>query len=85
MPDKSPSSFSVLEPSHKYVEQGLLVAKTLLNTSQNQMTISVLNVTDKNIKLRESTSLGTAQSVDQITSYSKEGEGGQTPNGSNGK
>ena len=84
MPNKSPSSFSVLEPSHQYVDQGLLIARTLLNPSQNQMTISVLNVSDKNIKLRESTSLGTAQPVDQIANYSKEGEGEQTPSGSSG-
>ena len=84
MPNKSPSSFSVLEPSYQYVDQGLLIARTLLNPSQNQMTISVLYVSDKNIKLRESTSLGTAQPVDQIANYSKEGEGEQTPSGSSG-
>ena len=81
MPDKSPSSFSILEPSHKFVD---LIARTLLTSSQNQMTISVLNVSDKNIKLRESNILGTAQPVDQIASYSKEGEGEHTPSGSSG-
>ena len=44
----------------------------------------MLNVSDKNIKLRESTSLGTAQPVDQIANYSKEGEGEQTPRGLSG-
>ena len=57
LPDKSTSSFSVLEPSHQYVDQGLLIARPLLNSSQNHMTISVRNVSDKNVKLRESTSL----------------------------
>ena len=38
------------------------------------MTISVLNISNKKIKLKENTSLGTAQPVDQISIYSEENQ-----------
>ena len=72
IPDNCHSQFNVLEPSNRYVNQGLLIARPLIASSQNQMSISVLNVSDKNIRLKESTTLGTAQPIDQVSVYSEE-------------
>ena len=50
---------NIVEPSNKQLHQGLLVAKTLVDTAQAQMVVSVLNVGSKSVKLRENTTLGT--------------------------
>ena len=47
MPESSPLQFSVREPSNKYVDRWLLIARALLDTKQNQKTKSDLNVSDK--------------------------------------
>ena len=63
---------NILEPSKSYVDRGLLIARTLIDTSHNQMTIALLNFTNKNIKLRQNVTLGVAHSVNHIVEY-KEG------------
>ena len=70
MPDSCLTQFSTREPSNK----GLPTTRTLLESTQNQMTISVLNASDTNIKRRESPSLEAAQHVDQVSSFSEENE-----------
>ena len=74
MPENSNIQYSLLEPTKRYVSQGLLIARTLIDTSDDQMTVSVLNVSDKNVKLRESTTLGIAHPVDQISNSSNSTE-----------
>ena len=63
---------NILEPSKSYVDRGLLIARTLIDTSHYQMTIALLNFTNKNIKLRQNVTLGVAHSVNHIVEY-KEG------------
>ena len=63
MPEICCAKLNLLEPSNKHVNQGLLIARTLIDSSHDQMTISLLNASDKNIKLRESTTLGVAHPV----------------------
>ena len=74
MPENCTAKLNLLEPSNKYVNQGLLIARTLIDSSHDQMTISLLNVSDKNIKLRESTTLGIAHPVENVSTYSNESE-----------
>ena len=57
---------NILEPTNRFLDQGLLIGRTLVDTSHNQMTVSVLNVSDKNIKLKQNVSLGTIHPIDQI-------------------
>ena len=64
------SQFNVVEPTNRYVNQGLLIARILIDSSNDQMTIAVLNVSDKNVKLKECTILGIAHHVDQVSIYS---------------
>ena len=74
MPENSNIQYSLLEPTNRYINQGLLIARTLIDTSDDQMTVSVLNISDKNVKLRESTTLGIAHPVDQISNSSNSTE-----------
>ena len=67
MPENSKSQFNLVEPTNRYVDRGLLIARTLIDSSDDQMTISVLNVSKKNVKLKESTTLGIAHPVDQVS------------------
>lgn len=72
MTDNGGSHLSVLEPSHRYTDRGLFIAKPLVETSHSQMTISVPKVSDKNVKLKKGSTLGAAYSVDQDSNYSYE-------------
>ena len=74
VPDSCLSQFSAREPSNRYVNRGLPTTRTLLDSTQNQMKMSVLNSSDTNIKRRESPSLEAAQHVDQVSSFSDENE-----------
>ena len=58
---------NIVEPSNKQLHQGLYVAKTLVDTSQAQMVVSVLNVGSKSVKLRENT-LGTIHPIEACSS-----------------
>ena len=44
----------------------------MLDTSQDQMVISVLNVSDRNIKLKQNTALGIAQPVEHVLACGQE-------------
>ena len=58
---------NIVESTNHFIEQGLLIGKTLLDTTQTQMTISVLNVSKKSIKLRQDGTLGTNQPIREIS------------------
>ena len=68
----SSHNVSLLQPTNRYIDQGLLIAKTLLDTSQDQMVISVLNVSDRNIKLKQNAALGIAQPVGHVLARGQE-------------
>ena len=63
------TSLNILEPAKCYIDKGLIIARTLIDTSQDQMTISLLNCSNKNVKLRQNTTLGIAHPVDQVLLY----------------
>ena len=84
MPDSCLKQFSTREPSNRYVNRGLPTTTTLLGSTHNQMTMSVLNESNANIKRRESPNLGTAQPVDQVSSFSEENKSIQKPDGQTG-
>ena len=56
----------MLEPSSISQKKGLLVAKSLINKTESSQ-VSVMNVTDKSIKLRPGDILGHACSVEEIS------------------
>ena len=62
-----PSQLNIVEPTNKQIHQGLFVAKTLVDTSQNQMVVSVLNVGSKGVKLKENTTLGLIQPIEALS------------------
>ena len=68
----SSHNVSLLQATNRYIDQGLLIAKTLLDTSQDQMVISVLNVSDRNIKLKQNAALGRAQPVGRVLACGQE-------------
>ena len=74
MPDSCLTQFSTRGPSNRCVNRGLPTTTTLLESTHNQMTMSVLNESNANIKRRESPNLGTAQHVDQVSSFSEENQ-----------
>ena len=82
MPDSCLTQSSAREPSNRYFNRGLPTTRTLLDSTQNQMKMSVLNSSDAYIKLRES--LEAAQPVDQVSSFSDENECIQKPDGKTG-
>ena len=84
MPDSCLAQFSTREPSNSYVNRGLPTTRTLLESTHNQMTMSVLNESNANIKRRESPSLEAAQHVDQVSNFSEENECFQKPDGQTG-
>ena len=84
MPDSCLTQSSAREPSNRCVNRGLPTSTTLLESTHNQMTISVLNSNYTNIKRRESPSLEAAQHVDQVSGFSKENECTQRPDGQTG-
>ena len=84
MPDSCLTQFSTREPSNRYVNRGLPTTTTLLESTHNQMTMSVLNESNTNIKRRESPSLEAAQHVDQVSGFSEENECIQKPDGQTG-
>ena len=84
MPDSCLTQFSTRGPSNRYVSRGLPTTTTLLESTHNQMTMSVLNESNKNIKRRESPSLEAAQHVDQVSGFSEENECIQKPDGQTG-
>ena len=81
MPDSCLTQSSAREPSNRYFNRGLLTTRTLLDSTQNQMKMSLLNYSDTNIKRREGPSLEAAQHVDQVSSFSDENECIQKPDG----
>ena len=84
MPDSCLTQSSARGPSNSYVYRGLPTTRTLLESTHNQMTTSVLNASHTNIKSRESPNLGTAQPVDQVSSFPEENECIQKPDGQTG-
>ena len=74
MPDSCLTQSSAREPSNRYVNRGLPTTTTLLESNHNQMTMSVLNESNTNIKRREGPSLEAAQHVDQVSSFSEENQ-----------
>ena len=58
---------NILEPTNRYIEQGLLIGRTLVDTTHNQMTVSVINTSDRNIKLKQNVSLGIIYPVEKIS------------------
>ena len=58
---------NLVEPTHKHIQRGLLVGKTLVDTSQDQMTVSVVNASSKSVKLKENITLGTIHPIEQIS------------------
>ena len=58
---------NILQPTNRYIEQGLLIGKTLVDTSQNQMTVSVLNFSHKSVKLKQNASLGSIEPIEEIS------------------
>ena len=84
MPDSCLIQFSTRGPSNRCVNRGLPTTTTLLESTHNQMTMSVLNESNANIKRRESPSLETAQHVDQVSGFSEGNECIQKPDGQNG-
>ena len=62
-----PAQLNIVEPTNKQIYQGLFVAKTLVDTSQNQMVVSVLNVGSKVVKLKENTTLGLIQPIEALS------------------
>ena len=84
MPDSCLTQSSAREPSNRYFNRGLPTTRTLLDSTQNQMKMSLLNYSDTNIKRRESPSLEAAQHVDQVSSFSDENECIQKPDGQTG-
>ena len=69
----SSHSVSLLQPTNRYIDQGLLVARTLLDTLQDQMVNCVLNISDRNVKLKQNTALGIARPVRHVLACGKEG------------
>ena len=84
MPDSCLTQFSTREPSNKCVNRGLPTTTTLLESTHNQMTMSVLNESNANIKRRESPGLEAAQHVDQVSGFSEGNECIQKPDGQTG-
>ena len=84
MPDSCLIQFSTRGPSNRCVNRGLPTTTLLLEYTHNQMTTSVLNESNANIKRRESPSLEAAQPVDQVSSFSDENECIQKPDGKTG-
>ena len=56
-----------MEPTHKHIQRDLLVGKTLVDTYQDQMTVSVVNASSKSVKLKENITLGTIHPIEQIS------------------
>ena len=86
MSDSCLTQFSAREPSNSYVYRVLPPTTTLLESTHNQMTMSVLNESNANIKRRESPNPGleAAQPVDQVSGFSDENECIQKPDGQTG-
>ena len=66
-PNICSTHLNIVEPTNKHIQRGLFVGKTLVDTSQSQMTISVLNVSTKSVRLKENTSLGTIQPIEMVS------------------
>ena len=58
---------NIVEPTNKYIDQGLLISKTLVDTSQTQMTVSVLNVSNKSVTLKPNLTLGIIHPIEKIS------------------
>ena len=59
---------NLVEQTHKNIQRGLLlVGKTLVDTSQDQMTVSVVNASSKSVKIKENITLGTIHPIEQIS------------------
>ena len=54
-----------METTNKYIDQGLLISKTLVDTSQTQMTVSVLNVSNKSVTLKPNLTLGIIHPIEK--------------------
>ena len=59
---------NIVEPTNKYIDQGLLISKTLVDTSQTQMTVSVLNVSNKSVALKPNLTLGIIHPIEKFPS-----------------
>ena len=55
----------IKKTTNTYIDQGLLMSKTLADISQTQMIVSVLNVSNKSVTMRINLTLGTFHSKEE--------------------
>ena len=61
------SPLNLVEPTNKYIHQGLLIGKTLVDTSHHTMTVSVLNLSNKSVKMKQNATLGTIHPIQMVS------------------
>ena len=67
MSQTSCSTLNIMEPTKCYIDKGLLIARTLVDTSQPKMVISLLNCSNKSVKMRQNVTLGMVHPIDQLS------------------
>ena len=59
-------SLSVVEPSKYLLHKGCLIAKTLVNPNDEEVIMSVLNLSDQSVKVNQNAFIGSLEKVDSV-------------------